>query len=361
MRKFIVITWEVADEKSAYNIFQTLNDRGVQLTQADLLKIYLLNSAEDDWKEAKERWDEIRETLGTEDINVFLRHYWLSAEGVVKQQDLLEEIQIRITSRKEVFGFLETLKEEAEKYDALLSPTPDYWGKKDDKIVELLKELQIMSKRQTLPLLMAGIRLHTSEFLKLLEHCIAFTFRYLTIAEAENKVLERLFSDLAIDIRKSKVTKALEIRERLKRENIEDEQFRATFATKEIKTNKVAKYILGKIETKLSGDQETLSKKLTLEHIMPVKINEEWKKHLKKTGMNKDEFVYRLGNMTLLLGKVNKDAQNYFFDKKRDVFYSRMTQLRINEQLKKSKNWTALEINNRQNELAEIATKIWKL
>ena len=77
-----------------------------------------------------------------EDINIFLRHYWLSAEGVVKQQDLLSEIQTKITTRKEVFKFLEILREEAEKYDALLSLTQDYWDKKDSRIVELLKELQ---------------------------------------------------------------------------------------------------------------------------------------------------------------------------------------------------------------------------
>jgi len=361
MKKFIAITWEVADEKSAYNIFQTLNDRGVALSQADLLKIYLLDRAEDDWKEAKERWDEIRETLGTEDVNVFLRHYWLSAEGVVKQQDLLGEIHTKITSRKEVFKFLETLREEAEKYDSLLSLTQDYWDKKDSRIVEMLKELQVLSKRQTLPLLMAGIGLHTSEFLKLIEYCIAFTFRYLTIAEAENKVLERLFSDLAIDIRKSKVTKAPEIRERLKRDYIVDDQFKTTFARKEIKTNKVAKYILGKIELNLSGEQETLSKTLTLEHVLPVKVNEEWKKYLKKMEMNKDEYVYRLGNMTLLVGKVNKEAQNYFFERKRDDFYSKMTRLKINESLKKIKSWSQREIDERQNELAETATKVWKL
>jgi hypothetical protein len=361
MRKFISITWEVADEKSAYNIFQTLNDRGVPLAQADLLKIYLLDKAEENWKDAKERWDEIRETLGAEDINIFLRHYWLSSEGIVKQQDLLSEIQLKITSRKDVFSFLETLKDEAEKYDALLTPTQDYWDKKDNKIVELLKELQNLSKKQTLPLLMAGIRLHTSEFIKLLEYCIAFTFRYLTIAEAENKVLERLFSDIAMEIRKSNVTKAPDIRERLRREYIEDEQFKAIFAKKEIKTNKVAKYILSKIETKLSGEQEILNKKLTLEHIIPVKINEDWKKYLSKNGMNKDEYVYRIGNMTLLLGKVNKEAQNYSFDRKRDDFYSKMTQLKINESLKKSNDWTAIEIDNRQNEFADIASKIWKL
>lgn len=360
MKKFVTITWEVADEKSAYNIFQTLNDRGVQLTQADLLKIYLMDQASDDWKEAKEKWDEIKENLGSEDINIFLRHYWLSSEGIVKQSNLLEEIQTKYNSRKKVFELLETLKQEAENYDALLNPTPDFWDKKDNKIVEMLRELQILSKRQTLPLLMAGIKLHTSEFLKLLEYCIAFTFRYLTIAEAENKVIERLFSDLSIDMRKSKVTKAPELRERLKRDYIDDETFKTIFSRKEIRTGKVAKYILRKIENKLSGETEIINNRLTLEHILPVKINEDWKKYLKKKGFNKDEYIYRLGNMTLLLGKVNKEAQNHFFEKKRDEFYQQ-TKLKINEKLKKIKDWGKEEIESRQNELADIAVKVWKI
>ena len=96
---------------------------------------------------------------------------------------------------------------------------------------------------------MAGIRLHTSEFLKLVDYCIAFTFRYLTIAEAENKVLERLFSDVAIDIRSSKITKAPEIQNRLKREYIDDNQFKTIFARKELKQINPNT----KIEQKLSG------------------------------------------------------------------------------------------------------------
>lgn len=359
LREFIVITAEVADSYAAYNIFQTLNDRGLDLTVTDLLKIYLFDKVGNSWREAKEKWDAIREILSVVNTNAFLRHYWLSTHGVVQEKHLLNEIASHIKTKAEVFKFLEDLKGEAEAYEALLNPKIDYWANKS--IVDLLNDLQTLTTQMTLPLLMAGSHLQDKEFINLLKLCIGFTFRYLTIAEAEHKVLEKLFSEIAIGLRNGTIKSSEEIKKRLSGEYHDDDTFMKLFAKKEIKVAKVAKYILMEIDDFLSPDKETYSDKITLEHILPRNPDKDWKEYLDKNNIEKDELVNRIGNLTLLLGKVNKEAQNSFFTKKRDLFYKKMTKLKINESLKEIKSWTKEDIENRQKRLAEIAVRIWKI
>lgn len=360
LRYFVVITSEVTDSHTAYSVFQSINDRGLDLNLTDLLKTYLFEKAGESLKEAKTKWDEIREILSLVNVNVFLRHYWLSTHEVIKEKDLLREIENNIKAKADIFKFLEDLKGEAEVYEALLSAKIDYWGNED--VVELLIELQMLTIQMALPLLMAAAtHLNDKEFIKTLKLCINFTFRYLTIAESEHKVLERLFSDVAIAMRNGKIRNAEEVKKRFYREYIDDDTFMKLFAKKEIKTAKVAKYILRKIDDFLNLEKEKFSKKITLEHILPRTPDDEWTEYIKKNGMEKEELVHKIGNLTLLLGPINKKAQNAFFTKKRDEFYKKMTKLKINEPLKDIKSWNTKDIENRQKWLAEIAVKTWRI
>jgi hypothetical protein len=341
-----------------------LNDRGLDLTITDLLKIYLFGIVGESWKDAKDKWDDLRESLSQQNTNSFLRHYWLSKYSVIKEKELLSSIEKNIKKKNDVFKFIDELRDEAEYYDALLNPNKNFWGKKSQEIDSLLEELQILSKQQTIPLLMASCRedfFHTNEFVKLLQIMISYMFRYLTIGERENKELERLFSDIAIDIRKGNIKDTREIRSRLLNDYVDDDQFITLFSKKQIKSNKVARYILIKIENHISEEAEKVNKRITLEHILPKSPNDEWKEYLKQQKMSKEEFVYRIGNLTLLSQKPNKDATNHFFTKKRDQIYKKETKLKINDSLKSLKSWNKEDIDKRQEDLAKLASLIWKI
>ena len=257
-----------------------------------------------------------------------------------------------------MFEFLNELKEEAEYYTAILKPNKDFWGKRGEDIVELIEELQTISKQQPLPLLMASCReekLPNNEFKKLLKMCIGFIFRYLTISERENKELERLFSEIAIDIRKGRVKNTKEIKAKLMKEYVDDKTFENDFSKKQIKSVNAAKYILRKIENHISTHEEKVTNKITLEHIMPKTPDKEWQDYLKKNGINKDEWVNRIGNLTLLLEKPNNEASSKFFTYKRDKTYKQQTKLNINKDLSKTSEWRPIEIEERQIKLAKKA------
>ncbi|MCK5050617.1 MAG: DUF262 domain-containing protein [Candidatus Cloacimonetes bacterium] len=359
LKNLIVITTEVTDNKTAYNIFQTLNDRGLDLALADLLKVHLFEIAGDRIDEAKIKWDEITNSLGNINLNIFLRHYWVSKYAIVSQKHLMDEFEKNIIDIAQVFDFLDNLRNEAEMYETIYNLSTDYW---DSNTVKLIEELFILSKNIVLPLLLGALpkldkRLHK----KFLRICISFIFRYLTIAERENKELESKFSKLSKDIRSGKVKTGRAIRDVFIKIHVDNETFISIFKNKDIKTAKVARYILQKIEHSYEPLQEKFSDKITLEHILPKTPNDEWKEYIRKEKIDKDDVVDKIGNMTLLLAPVNKKAQNSFYPKKRDLFYKKMSSLRINKDLANIKSWNESDILKRQSEFAKRAVDIWKI
>jgi uncharacterized protein with ParB-like and HNH nuclease domain len=356
----IVITTNVSDELAAYNIFQTINGRGLDLTLTDLLKVYLFEKAgKSHTQEAFNRWDIMRSNLSSINTNAFLRHLWLSTRALVQEQKLLGEVKTIIKTSSQSLIFLEELKDESEVYDALLTPTAEYWD--DQNIPALLEELQTLSTQQTLPLLLASANYFpTSDFKKLIKICISFVFRYQTIGEMENKEMERLFSGISIDIRKRNLKNSKEVALRMKILYPTDDAFKASFIVKTVKSRGIARYILTEIEHFLAGEKEKVAATISLEHILPINPDNEWKSFLKLHNMEKAELIYRLGNYTLLTKKVNKIAQNRFFDKKRSEWYQE-SDLKINIPLKTLKKWTTKEIQQRQEWMSNHAIKIWKI
>jgi uncharacterized protein with ParB-like and HNH nuclease domain len=55
-KKLRVIIVTVSDEVNAFTVFETLNDRGLALSQTDLIKNYLFNKADDRLGEAQDKW-----------------------------------------------------------------------------------------------------------------------------------------------------------------------------------------------------------------------------------------------------------------------------------------------------------------
>lgn len=91
-RRARVIWVSVPDESSAYVIFETMNDRGLELSATDLIKNYLFGRAEEKLEVVKQNWFTMMGALETveesEVVRTFVRHYWISRHGVVRSQEL---------------------------------------------------------------------------------------------------------------------------------------------------------------------------------------------------------------------------------------------------------------------------------
>ena len=80
---FEIHSMVLADVNDAYILFETLNNRGLRLNPADLLKTLTLrqireSSTQKKFNDALELWDDTTEVLGDYDFSKFLRHYLLT-------------------------------------------------------------------------------------------------------------------------------------------------------------------------------------------------------------------------------------------------------------------------------------------
>jgi uncharacterized protein with ParB-like and HNH nuclease domain len=100
---------EVRDEADAYQLFETLNNRGLDLSVTDLLKNFILSISGGRADEAYKKWQEIVSELEVQDTSQFLLHYWVSKYGHLRERELYEALRGRIKNESQAIGFLREL------------------------------------------------------------------------------------------------------------------------------------------------------------------------------------------------------------------------------------------------------------
>jgi hypothetical protein len=112
-----VVVVRVSDEIGAYRIFETLNDRGLRASQADILKNYFFSKSGNRLAEAQMMWNSITtaiEALGDDEnerLVTYLRHYWVTTHGPTKDRELAAKIKVEITGETKTLQFSPKPKE----------------------------------------------------------------------------------------------------------------------------------------------------------------------------------------------------------------------------------------------------------
>ncbi len=127
-----VILLKVPQHVNAYVMFETLNDRGLRASQADLLKNHLLSLAQDRKAEAQQRWAQMLTTLESikgEDLAVsFLHHVLITKYGPTKQRDVFDIVKRSVTSKNKAVEFLDELVIGSQDYAALFNVDHKKWN-----------------------------------------------------------------------------------------------------------------------------------------------------------------------------------------------------------------------------------------
>jgi hypothetical protein len=132
---------------------------------------------------------------------------------------------------------------------------------------------------------------------------------------------------------------------------------------KSVTNPKLARYILSEINSYYTEGKELVANPngndVNLEHILPQKPNDTWLVNFsKKTDAR--EYIYRLGNMTLLDSTLNRKVGNSSFQDKCAAAFSQ-SKLNINKDIVSCSTWGPQEIKERQKMMAQAACKIWRL
>jgi hypothetical protein len=206
---------------------------------------------------------------------------------------------------------------------------------------------------------------------KLARKVLTFLFRVITIEET------------AVGRAKSTMSKALDLllKDRPDDEilacisDVEDtdEYFLEKLSSARIESNYVGRYILTKIHAHYSGPEITIHPdSVHLEHILPIRYETHWADFKVPDGKEIDDYIYSLGNLTLLSGKENQQIQNKSFENKIEFYQSRdkvdagspgssiKTTYDIHDEYNRTKfTWNCERIEMRSVALANICLNIW--
>lgn len=357
--QFIQIT--VVDELNAYLVFETLNDRGIPLTVTDLFKNYLFSRVSDsDHDHIKNKWDNILKFIKYKDFSSFLRYYWISRNRLITEKELFKAIKRNVTNQEEVFQIISDLETHAEVFNALSDPKDELW-KGQPEIIKYLSELQLFGTKQPFPLLLAAYeKLDITSFAKVIKICSVISFRYVTISGFKTNILEQVYSRAANNIMNGNSTNPAVIFKDLSSLYVSDEVFANQFTLKSIKTNsknRLVRYIIYSLENEQSHTTMNFDEDNgTIEHILPENPSQDWNNSFVKD--TQLEFIYRLGNFTILEKKINKDCANKGIEEKIPLY--KTSKYKLTNEFEYGE-WNPVKLKQRQWKMAKIAKQIWRL
>ena len=362
---FTIIT--VNDELNAYKVFETLNARGVKLSSTDLLKNYLFavvhhhGSDERELTALDNRWERLVGLIGSDSLPDFLRTYWNSKNKFVRHSELFKRIRENISSKGQVFTLMRDMESNAHIFAALPHSEDSLWNSEQRKYI---KALRMFNVRQLYPLLLSAYhKLSQADFTSLLRSCCVISFRYNIIGNLATNEQERVYNRLAVELSNNSITSLHDLITSLSPLYVSDEKFKEDFTDKELRTTqarnkRVVRYILFEIEKHISSDSYDFeSESYNMEHVMPESINEGWD-HI--ADRDHDQFVYRLGNMTILNSRVNRDLGNSDFEVKKEKYQE--SEFFITRRIAhENSSWHPGRIAEHQKWLARQATAIWRI
>jgi hypothetical protein len=180
-----VIWVEVADERTAFRVFETMNDRGLKLSAADLIKNYIYSLAGDRKDEVVQKWQSmvaLLESLGRQDGDVvdYIRYFWISGHGHTRSNELFDKIKGEVTKKGAAVTWTSKLEEQANAYTALLTPSHDAWNEHGPEMRKAIATLRFLDVSQIRPVLLAAFgKFSKKELLRLIKTSINWSVRCL--------------------------------------------------------------------------------------------------------------------------------------------------------------------------------------
>lgn len=352
--KFIVMYIESTDENEAFIIFETLNARGKDLEISDLLKNYIFRRSGKYIDDVKEKWLSIIERLDKINITSYIRHFYNFYGEFSREKELYRKISKFIHTEKDCKAFVDRLYNLSYVYNAIALPDDNTFFD-NQELRENLNNLKILKAKTFYPIILAGYQKNFSEedLYNITSTIESLVFRNFSICGITANKYEKIFTKIANKIYHGRLNPE-EVCLEIKQEIVDDDIFTQYFKKFKTKTKPLIRYILIKIantyqnETNISLDFN----KVHIEHIMPENAKK-WEISQEKHS----EYLWRLGNLTLLGANFNKRNSNKKFSEKKKCYSE--SDINLTKKLLQYDDWGIKQIQQRQEELTTIALAIW--
>ncbi|MDE2902430.1 MAG: DUF262 domain-containing HNH endonuclease family protein [Chloroflexota bacterium] len=363
-----VVLLKVPDDSDAYRMFETLNDRGLRTTQADLIKNYLFGRAGERIDEVQSRWAFMRGTLETideDDLTVtFLRHALIVQHGHIRQADVYDVVQDTVRSEDTTVTFAADLERLAVTYAATFNPEHESWNAHSASTRQAIRVLQTFNIRPLRPTVLAvAARIRAqAEVAEALRFLLSLGVRLMIASSTRSGAVETPLANVAHAIWDGTILTAAALKKALSQITPSDEEFRLAFESARVSNVSLARYYLRSLETAAKNEAEPWfmptddGTVINLEHVLPKRPQGNWPQ------FNDDEvrlYGRRIGNLALMRATDNSTIRSAPFPDKLPLYAQ--SPYVLTSDIANHRQWTVKAIAQRQTQLAQLALQAWPI
>jgi uncharacterized protein with ParB-like and HNH nuclease domain len=364
-----VVMINLGDDDDPYLIFESLNFKGEPLTQADLVRNYLLmrfrhsiSTGGEQERVHSQYWVPLENILKT-NLTEFLRHYMMKDGDDIKQGGIYAAIKAKLKTMdltEAVEAEVQDMQRFGEFYARFI------WPDKEEttsirSCLENIKKLQVTT---SYPLLLRLFDARQTKHLSdvELENCLRLVESFVVrraVCGVPTNSLNKLFLQLAKNFPKADHTQWLH--RSLSSFSTSgrfptDAEFANAFMNQAQYGRGTTNFILCRLEKSFNHKETVDLSTVTIEHVLPQTLTQEWKDQLgaeaEKVHSN---LVNTLGNLTLT--SYNSELSNLPFSEKKAKLEN--THIELNRWILQQANWGAAEIEERAKTLLLRANGIW--
>lgn len=382
LNDFLVLRIDAVEIDNAFILFDTLNNRGLDLTQGDLVKNYLFqqmgetatSQISNEVAKILQDWDSIADKVSLVKLDNFLRYFLIiKLNSKVQKESIYKKIQNQYQGKQSIKELIKELSDFSDLF-ALIEGNDKFSGIYKDELNALFEDLGDLEQSTQAVFLLAALKRfsdyerkdHFNKLSMAVRAAEILSFRFL-ICGRNAQDIENTWREGAIkllSIHKSDQEALDEALDYLKSFLPSNDELKSELSNKVIRSSKFARYILRKIEnSRKSGDVWVLagSSKLDVEHVAPKSPDDEhdWRSVM-SGDLNYRSVIFLLGNQTLLSRGPNRKAKNSEFEKKKKIYLQEKEDLpSITKDILKTKTWNQNAVVKRSKDLAAESLKVW--
>lgn len=345
--------------ESAYRLFNVLNARGLSLSNGDLLKNQLFGIANSELEQSKveQYWNQLEDIIKIKNLDSFLGHYRTALKSTKSKKDLYQEYVDYLKENSiSAEDFCKNLVTSSKNYNKLKTNNFD-----DNKTKKLVQSLFNVSYDEWIPAVLAYMNnpiddMSFYEYIELIEK-ITYQNWVRRLGRAKrNTVYYNVISKINEGTNKEEISGLIY-------GHTNNTEF-FNLLRSNVYGMSYAKAILLRIDSARQDDSviKTYSGAISIEHILPQTATDiYWSSRFNEIEII--ENVHKLGNLVLLSGRKNSQAQNYSFDRKKDIYIRKneTTSFDLTKEVCDTVEWNLDVIQKRQIELIEFAEKLWEI
>ena len=365
VKSLTVVVIPIGEKDDAQAIFESMNSTGLDLTEADMIQNYMLMSNDTEWQKRvyQSYWRPMEQQFGGDgggEFNEFLRSYIIMRMKTnVTKRTVYREFKRYMADRDRESEIREIYKY-SEYYGQIIGMPRD----RKHKLEPEIKNIREQDTNVANPFLLKVMADYDSEMIseddaremiRLVDSYLVRSYVCGTL-KGGNKVFPGLIKEMSGKTYAKNVEQAL-MSKTGSRLFPRDAAFKDQLEHFRLYLGKeICKYILVRLECG-HGKEMVSPINLEIEHIMPQKLTDAWKKDLGKEWKDMyDKYLHTIGNLTLTA--YNPELSNLEFVGKQAIY--KLSKLEITKNLADYPTWGKDEIQDRASTLSEKAINLWK-